>query len=410
MKAILYDFTVPKYIAAKTLGKWFPSLYYGKPSALSLRHVEEPLLPGENWVKVKTIYSGICGSDMGAIFYKTSPALTPFNSFPSILGHEMVGVVTEVGKSIRNVEIGQRITIDPYIGCEVRERETLCPPCREGLHCLCRYTGGTDTFGPGMILGFSKDLPGVWSESIIAHESMVIPVPDSISDKVAAMIEPLSVGLHAVLRQPPKQGEHVLVIGGGMIAYTVIAAIRILGIDCHITQMSLLQYQKEMGLKLGVDEALTGRKELEGSMLKISETTRHKPALGRGVFRGGYDAVYDCIGSQESLDDALRMARGRGRMTLVGCAGEIKNLDWTFIWANELSVLGTHAYSKNETWLGKEISTQRLLFELIEQHKNYPLDELVTHEFSLDQYQDAIVANLDRGKYQSIKTLFVFKK
>src|SRR5690625_7801280 len=127
MKAIVYNLTIPKYIAAKALGKKIPSLYYGKPSALTLKNVEEPQLPNENWVKVKPIFSGVCGSDMGAIFYKTSPALTPFNSFPSVLGHEVVGIVTEVGDHVNHVEIGQRITIDPYITCEEIGRAS----CRE---------------------------------------------------------------------------------------------------------------------------------------------------------------------------------------------------------------------------------------------------------------------------------------
>lgn len=406
MKAIVYHFTIPKYVRAKAFGKYFPSLYYGKPSALSLRTVAEPDLPGEDWVKLKPLYTGVCGSDIGAIFYNTSPAMTPFNSFPSILGHEVVGFVTEVGKDVTTVEIGSRITIDPYIDCKVRGRETLCPECSKGLHSLCRYTGGTDNFGPGMVIGFSKDLPGSWSESMVAHESMVIPVPRVINDKLAVMTEPLSVGLHAVLRQPPTEGEHVLIIGGGMIAYTVIAAIRLLGIDCHITHLSLLDYQKQIGLKLGVNHAVTNREDLKGFMLRLLETSKHKPVIGKDVYRGGFDSVYDCIGSQKSLDDSLRMSRGRGKVTLVGCAAEIKKLDWTFIWANELSVLGSHGYSTQEAWQGRILSTQALLFELLAQNPDYPLEQLVTHEFELNQYQEAIVANLDRAKYKSIKTVF----
>lgn len=98
MKALVYNFNIPTYLAAKSLGKQFPSFYYGKLSALSLKDLAEPTLPNEDWIKVKPIYAGICGSDLGAIFYKTSPAMTPFNSFPSVLGHEVVGIVTEVGK------------------------------------------------------------------------------------------------------------------------------------------------------------------------------------------------------------------------------------------------------------------------------------------------------------------------
>ena len=405
MRAVVYDFSIPNYIAAKALGKSFPSLYYGKPSAVALRNVHEPQLPGKKWVKMNPIYAGVCGSDMGAILFKTSPALTPFNSFPSVLGHEVVGVVTEIGTEVKVIEVGQRIAVDPYIACEVRGRTTLCPACKAGLHSLCRYKSGTDAFGPGMILGFCKELPGGWSESLVVHESMVIPVPHAVSDKVAVLFEPLSVGLHAVLRQPPEKGEHVLIIGGGMIAYTVIAALRLLEIGCHITHLSLLGYQQEMAMTLGVDKALTNRQELEEFMLTFPETTRHKPVIGKDVFVGGFDAVYDCIGSPESLSDALRLSRGRGKITLVGCAGEIKKLDWTFVWANELSIVGTHAYSKKERWEGKELSTYELLIELIKKHPDYPLEQLVTHEFPLDQYEEAIVANIERGKYKSIKTL-----
>src|SRR5699024_1383416 len=154
---------------------------------------------------------------------------------------------------VTEVEVGERMTLDPYINCEVRERKKLCPACSEGLHSLCRYKAGSEKFGAGMILGFCKELPGGWSEAMVIHESMAIPVADSISDDVAVMSERLSVGLDAVLRQPPVSGEHVLVIGGGMIAYSVIAAIRLLDMDCHVTQLSLLPYQKELGLKLGVN-------------------------------------------------------------------------------------------------------------------------------------------------------------
>lgn len=405
MKAVVYNFTVPKYLAAKAAGKRFPSLYYGKPSALSFKNVQEPMLPNDNWIKVKPIYAGVCGSDMGAIFYKTSPSLTPFNSFPSVLGHEVVGKVIEKGENVHDVSFGQRITIDPYINCDVRE-EAPCPACSAGFHSLCHYKSGTEKFGPGMILGFCNELPGTWSEAFVAHKSMIIPIPDTISDKVAAIFEPLSVGLHAVLRQPPKDGENVLIIGGGMIAYTVIAAIRLLEIDCHITQLSLLDYQKEMGLTLGVDQGVTNTNELEARLLQLPNTSSHKPTIGKNVFVGGFDAVYDCIGSETSVDDALRMVSERGKVTLVGCAGELKKLDWTFIWANELSVLGTHAYAKKEVWQGKEMSTQSLLLDLLEKNPNYPLEKLITHEFALEDYEEAIIANVDRKKYASIKTLF----
>lgn len=406
MKAIVYDFSIPKYLAATALGKWFPSLYYGKLSALSMQDIEEPDLLGDDWIKLKTTYAGVCGSDMGAILGKTSPALTPFNSFPSVLGHEILGVVTEVGSAVQNIKVGQRLAVDPYIGCEVRGRDELCPSCADGLPMLCRFKSGDEKFGPGMILGFSNDLVGGWAESLVLHESMAIPLDDGVSDKVASLIEPLSVGLHAVLRKLPQAGDRILVIGVGMIAYSVIAALRLLDIDCHMTQISLHEYQRDMGIKLGVDEGVMSRDQLRDSFLQLPFTSEHKPIMGREVYLGGYDFVYDCIGSGESIDDSLRMTKESGNVILVGGAGEIKKTDWTFVWTNELSVIGTHAYSKKEVWQGETISTQELLLDLVAKKPNYPLESLVTHEFSLDEYEEAIIANLQRPQYQSIKTLF----
>src|SRR5699024_2160730 len=138
---------------------------------------------------------------------------------------------------------------------------------------------------------------------------------------------------------------------------------------------------KEMGLKMGVNHAISGPNELKSAMLNLPSTSMHRPAMGRQVFKGGFDQVYDCIGSQRSLDDALRSSRARGHITLVGCAGQIDKLDWTFVWSNELTIEGTHAYAKQEEYQGEVLSTQNLLFKLIEKHPQYPLTQLVTHQF-----------------------------
>jgi threonine dehydrogenase-like Zn-dependent dehydrogenase len=256
-----------------------------------------------------------------------------------------------------------------------------------------------------MLIGFCKDLPGAWSESIVVHESMAIPLPDTVSDRLGVMMEPLAVGLHAVLRQPPKKGENVLVIGGGMISYAVIAAIRLLGIECHITHFSLLPHQRDMALRMGADQALISRKELESHLLSLPVTSKHKPVIGPPVYLGGFDAVFDCIGSPKSLNDSLRFTRERGRVTVIGLTGEIRKLDLSFIWMKELLVIGSVGYGR-EKWNGRKISTFQLLLELLESHPEVPFEDLITHEFALDEYREAIVANVDRAKYQSIKTVF----
>lgn len=405
VKAIVYDFSIGKYVAAKSAGRLWPALYYGKPSALKLQELDEPALPGPKWIKVKPILSGICGTDMGAILYKSSPALTPFTSFPSVLGHEVVGIVTETGPEVTRVKEGDRIAIDPFISCAVRGIENPCPPCQAGLHCLCRYSGTSVGLAPGMLMGFCRDLPGSWSDLFVAHESMAIPVPDAMSHRLAVLIEPLSVGLHAVLLHPPKEGNRVLILGGGMMAFSALAALKLLNIDCQIVHHCRRNYQKEISLKLGADRVVQTREELEDDLLSLPMTNKHRPILGDPVYSGGYDIVYDCVGSRETLRDALRFTKERGHIILIGGAGEISKLDWTSVWTREITIHGSLGYGR-ETWQGEQLSTHQLLINLLLEHPDYPLESLITHQFPLEGYQEAIKANMDRGAYQSIKTVF----
>lgn len=405
MRAIVYDFSIPKYLTAKAVGKRYPKLYYGKFSALSLREWPETKTLGPHEVQIRPLLAGICGTDMGAILYKSSPALTPFNSFPAVLGHEVVGIVENCGARVKSVEPGQRVSIDPFISCAVRGIDPPCPACAKGLHAMCYYSGSERGLSAGMLMGFCRDLPGAWSERFVAHESMIIPVPEQVADRLAVMIEPLSVGIHAVLRKNIPPNSSVLVIGGGMIAYAVIAALRMLHPSSHITHYSLLPYQRDMALQLGATQAFIRQEELLSDLETRLGAKKHHPALGRDVYLGGYDAVYDCIGSNQSLADALHYTRERGNITVVGTAGHMHDLDWTFVWAKELDIQGSVGYGR-ESWEGETLSTHDLTLRMIMKEHRKPFEALVTHEFALEDYEQAIIANIERAKYKSIKTVF----
>src|SRR5690625_2352163 len=132
MRTIAFEFTKAKYALGKVFGKVTPAFYYGEPSPVKLRDIEEPQLRGDDWLKIRPTYSGICGSDLSLILGKTSPALSPFNSFPMYLGHEIVCVVTEIGNQVSHVKVVDRIAVDPYISCVVRGRDQLCESCERG--------------------------------------------------------------------------------------------------------------------------------------------------------------------------------------------------------------------------------------------------------------------------------------
>src|SRR5690349_6401307 len=119
MRAVVFDLSLVKYGIAKTFGNRFPSLYCARPSCLSLRDIPEPALRGPEWSKVRVEAAGVCGSDIAAILFKMSPSLSPFSSFPCVLGYEIYGRLVEVGPDAKSkgYKEGDRVVVNPAVGC-----------------------------------------------------------------------------------------------------------------------------------------------------------------------------------------------------------------------------------------------------------------------------------------------------
>lgn len=405
MRAITYEVNLGTYFMGKAVGKQFPALYYGPMSSLRLKEIPKPQRRGEDWALVRVTHAGVCGSDMAAVFYKSSPAITPFTSFPSVLGHEITGRVEEVGSAVEGLAPGDRVVVEPFLTCTSRGLQVACEACRQGLYCLCHETA-EGPMAPGMIMGACKDQTGGWAEYVIAHRSQLFKLPEAMTDRQGVLVEPLSIGVHAVLRRRPAPGSRVLVIGSGMMAYAAIAALRWLAPDCRITHMSHLPYQKALGLELGAHEAICAaeRPDLAERLATLTGARRYRPIIGREVYTGGFELVYDCVGTGESLQDAFYYTRPRGTIVLVGAPGELPGLDWTFVWSRELTIMGTLGYGV-EDYEGERLRTFELTMRLMREQP-LPVERLITHHFPLERYTEAIEANLDRKTHQSLKTVF----
>ena len=406
MRAIVFDLSLARYALAKALGRQLPSLYWGPLSCLSLRELPEPPLRGPAWAKLAVEATGFCGSDLSTLLLKMSPALSPFSSFPAVLGHEIFGRLSEVGSDARadGFREGDRIVIDPAFGCRVRGVDPPCASCASGHPATCFRAGeSVGGLAPGFTIGYHRDLPGGFSDAVVAHKSQLHRVPDGVPDARAVLTEPLSIGLHGVLHRPPRPDEQVLIIGGGMIAYSVLAALRLSGHRCHVTQLVLLPFQAELARALGVDEVIVGGNE--DALARVVELTgarRHKPILGGDVLTGGYAVTFDCVGTPDSLRDALRFTRSQGTVVMVGACGIIPTIDLTSIWSKELTIQGTYYYAPESN--GRH--TIDLALELLASDGAAMVDNLITHSFSLERYQDAIRANVDRGRSKAMKTIF----
>ena len=201
---------------------------------------------------------GICGSDLNLITLRDSPSVSPFASFPFVIGHENVGIVRETGPAVTEVEPGQRVVADPLLPCAVRGFRQPCANCRAGLPNRClRFTEGA--IAPGLLLGSCRDTGGSWGEVFVAHRSQVIPVPDHVSDENAVLAEPFGCALHAVDVAGPPHGRTVLVIGGGVIGLCTIAALRIMAPGCRMVALVRHPFQADMARRLGADEVLAPR-------------------------------------------------------------------------------------------------------------------------------------------------------
>lgn len=399
--SVVFRFSLPAYGRSLVLRRAGFGSAAIRTSPLAYRRIPRPPLPGSDWARVRMRLMGICGSDTGMLKATLSPQLSPFASFPAVMGHEGFGVVVEAGAEVP-FSVGQRVVGDPFLGCEVRGLEP-CRPCRDGQPALCeRTTEGR--FAPAMLLGTCRDLPGTWSEETLYHRSQLHGVPDGVDDDRAALVEPLAVALHAVLTTPPRPGDRVLVIGDGPIGLLTVAALRLLR---HSNPIAVLVRHGGRGSEaktLGANEVVLEA----GGMKEVAERLggRVIRALdGRPVLIGGADVVYDAVGSREGLDLALRATRAGGRIALVGSPGKLSSLDVTGIWAKGVTVSGTLAYGREAEEGGRH--TFDVAMSLLDGGAAPPIERLITHRFPLREFRSALATVAGRGLGRPGKVVFV---
>lgn len=405
MKAVQFDLNLPKYTLTKAAGKLNSSFYTTGPfTCLQFREVEKPPLPGEEWVEIEVACAGICGSDLNLISLKDSPSASPFTSFPFTVGHEMMGTVSKTGRKAAAAVEGDRVIIDPVLGCKVRGISPLCQACRRGHYNLCRHMN-SGSISPGLLTGTCKDTGGSWSRYVVAHESQIIHLPPQIDDLNGLLIEPFSCALHTVLNHLPKPEDTVFVIGAGVIGICTVAAIRALQIPCRIAVLAKYPFQAEAAFAFGADHVFfhSSQKDYISEAARSFKAEVLNPVFGAPVVNGGADIVFECAGNKGSLQDALRFAGKGGTIALLGLASTIESLDMTMVWLNELTIKGSFAYG-TDNWNGTEKRTLEMAVDLIADQQ-MDLSPLITHSFPLARYREAIAAASNKKKHQSMKVI-----
>jgi L-iditol 2-dehydrogenase len=373
-------------------------------SHLRLTDVPVPALPNENWAVIKSKIAGICGSDLGFLQGKPMPAAEPYFKLPIVPGHELFGEVAALGKRVRGLRVGQRVAVDPTLGCRERGFKTLCPQCRQGNPGICEHLAEGD-LSPGILIGTCRDTGGGWGEFFVAPGHRLFPVPEKIGDDEASLLEPFSVCLRAVLNNPPRRKELVVVVGAGTIGLMNVAALKAVEPTCRVACVAKYPFQAALARTLGAEYTIDAQNDdVMERVGELAQSKVYKLSSGGALLAGGVRVVYDTVTSAATINQSLRMTRGKGTVVILGLAALPKEVDWTPIWLKEISVVGSLTYGA-EVFKGKRADTFARAIDFLVRGRA-DLTPVRPRKYPLDRYREALGEAASKKTSGAVKVSF----
>jgi L-iditol 2-dehydrogenase len=279
---------------------------------LELVSMEPPAI-GARDVLVRVAACGICGSDVHGYDGSSGRRIPPI-----VMGHEAAGTVIEVGANVDRVRVGDRVTFDSTISCGE------CEACREGQVNLC---------GNRRVFGVSCDeyrQHGAYAEYVAVPQNIVYPLPPELPFEHAALIEPVSVALHAVDLLKVKPGQRAVVVGSGMIGLLVVQALRVAGC-CDVIAVDIDAGRLQLAGELGATDTINSNQaDAVAAALELTN--------GRGA-----DMAVEVVGNTAALSTAVRSVVRGGRVVLVGNISPEVQLPLQIVVARELMLMGSCA-------------------------------------------------------------------
>ena len=301
---------------------------------------------GHNDVLIKVAKTAICGTDIHIFNWdawsrKTIP-------IPMAIGHEFVGVITELGSEVRGLKEGDRVSAEGHITCG------HCRNCRAGKRHLCRNT-----------IGVGVNRPGCFAEYISVPASNVFRVPRMISDEIASILDPFGNAAHTALSFD-LVGEDVLITGAGPIGIMAVAIARHVGAR-YVVITDVNDYRLEIATRMGATEAINV------SRTSIADTIKK---LG---MKEGFDIGLEMSGNVQAFRDMLQVMNYGGRVAILGIpTGEV-SLDLTEIILKGLKLKGIYGREMFETWYKMTSMLQSRL----------DISKVITHRFKVDDFKKA---------------------
>jgi threonine dehydrogenase-like Zn-dependent dehydrogenase len=394
MRGLQFERNLPRFAAARLTSALSGSGKGAAVSPLRLGELDAPELPGPDWVRVKPLLAGICGSDLSTVDGRSSRYFEDVVSFPFVPGHEIVGTVEEPGAA-GAPEPGTRVVIEAVLGCVPRGIDPPCPACATGNVGGCERVA-FGALSPGLQIGYCTDTGGGWSTAgLVAHVSQLHAVPDHLSDEDAVMVEPTACAVHAALAARVEPGASVAVLGAGTLGLTFVAALRHLARPGTVLVGAKHAHQRRLAEEMGADVVV------EPGHLHRAVRLRARSLRASGHLTGGADVVVDCVGSAESIAQCLAMIRPRGRLVLVGMPGSVR-LDLASLWHREVELCGAYAYGTEMTESGPRRSFD-LATEVV---AAYRLGRLVSAAYPVERFEEALAHAGAAGRRGAVKVVF----
>ena len=257
------------------------------PRSIKLNERDKPIIgPEDVLIKVKAV--GICGSDLH--YYEHGRIGDRVVRKPLVQGHECAGMVVQVGENVKNLKLNDRVVIEPGLPCG------LCPTCKEGTYNLC----------DDVLFLSTPPNDGVLKEYLAHPAHFTYKIPDHVSNEVATLAEPLSVGIYAAQKLQLAPNTHVVIMGMGPAGLCMILAAKWFGAKT-ISVTDVEPFRLEIAKQIGATHGIQIREDQA-----VHSLDYHAEMLG------GYDCVIDTTGKDEALEWAVRLLKRGGKIGGIG--------------------------------------------------------------------------------------------
>ncbi|MGI9225733.1 MAG: L-threonine 3-dehydrogenase [Woeseiaceae bacterium] len=301
---------------------------------------------GHNDVLIKINRTAICGTDIH--IFKWDDWAQETIPVPMAVGHEYGGEIVDMGIEVRGLRVGDRVSGEGHVTCG------FCRNCRAGRRHLCMNA-----------IGVGVNRPGAFAEYLSVPAFNVFKLPDSISDDMASILDPLGNATHTALSFD-LVGEDVLITGAGPIGIMAVAIARFAGAR-HIVITDVNDYRLNLARKMGATRALNVTREtIDDAMQELG-------------MEEGFDVGMEMSGNPDAFRDMLRTMHHGGKISMLGIPPGDMAIDWNNVIFKGLIIKGIYGREMFETWYKMSSMLQSGL----------NMEPVITHHFDIDEFQPA---------------------